>query len=186
MALKSLLFFGAVRRNKGLHTLLDAMAELREFSLTIAGGLYAEPTYWETVVAPRIEVLRSQGRKIDVVGAYVPEESLHELWDAHSAVVLPYTEGFQAQSGVMYLAVGLQTPIIASQAGGLEEGLTEHCVGELMTSNDSAGLVKAVRRLYERPVVDLEGSLKLAKQELSWDRNAESAIRAYLMLDNRS
>lgn len=186
MRLKELLFFGVVRENKGLHTLLDAMYLLDGFSLTIAGRTNAEPAYWESVCRPRIESLRAKGRTIEVIDSFIPEESLHALWDAHSVAVLPYTAGFQAQSGVLFLAVGLETPVVASNVGGIAHTLEEHHIGEVMPSNDPEGLAEAVRRLYEAPLGELAASLTTAKQELSWDRNAERLLNVYRTLEELS
>lgn len=181
---KKLLFFGAVRQNKGLHTVLDAMENLQEFSLTIAGGGYTERGYWHDSILPRIRRLQSQGRKIAILHEYIEEASLHELWNSHSAIVLPYTAEFKAQSGVLFLAVGLETPIIASDSGGLQETLAEHRIGEIMPSNTATGLVQALRNLYSRPVDELERGFESAKRDLSWDRNARRAMEAYIATDH--
>ena len=87
---RKLLFFGAIRKNKGLDRLLDAMESLNDFSLTIAGEP-SEPEYYRGEILPRIAKLRAAGVKIDLRPEFTPEERVGELFQGHSAVVLPYT-----------------------------------------------------------------------------------------------
>ena len=60
LAMRKLLFFGSIRRNKGLDILLDAMSELKGFSLTIAGEAI-EPAYFREAIVPRS--IDSRGRR---------------------------------------------------------------------------------------------------------------------------
>jgi len=182
---KRLLFFGAVRANKGLHVALEALRELDGFSLTIAGGGPVESTYWNQAASPLIDELRAKGKNIEVISSYIPEESLHTLWDRHSAVLLPYSDGFRAQSGVLFLAIGLQTPAITSGAGAMAETLRAHPVGEAMRSNDARGLIAAIHALYARDLDELQRTLSDAREALSWDRSAHSLIEAYIEMNRR-
>ena len=180
LARKRLLFFGAVRANKGLHIALDAIAHLPGFSLTIAGGGNAETDYWKNEGMPRIETLRKAGREIELIAGYTPESELPALWARHSAVLLPYTGEFRAQSGVLFLAIGHGTPAITSGAGGMAEILRAHPVGERMLSSDAVGLADAVHALYSRAPSDLAGALNHANQVLSWKQSAHRLMDAWL------
>ena len=53
----SLLFFGTIRRNKGLDLLLDTVEQLQGMHLTIAGEA-RESEYFHSEVVPRVEQLR--------------------------------------------------------------------------------------------------------------------------------
>ena len=182
---KRLLFFGVVRVNKGLHILLEALTVLKGFSLTIAGGGAVEATYWDKTITPLILSLRKNGREVEIIDRYIPEESLRELWDSHSAVILPYADSFQAQSGVLFLAIGQNTPVVISKAGGMSQILKESPVGEVMETNDCDGLVGAINRLYSRDTSDLQNALNSARDKYSWDWHARCVERAYLEVIDR-
>jgi len=177
---KRLLVFGQLRANKGLHVALEALRLLDGFSLTIAGGGLVEPAYWIKTASPLIDELKAAGRQIEVINGYIPEESLPALWASHSAVLLPYTDAFKAQSGVLFLAIGLRTPSITSGAGGMAEILKAYPVGEVMPTSDPAGLIAAVRALYARDPNELQCALDDANVALSWNRSAQPLIDAYI------
>jgi glycosyltransferase involved in cell wall biosynthesis len=171
---RKLLFFGAIRRNKGLDLLLDAMTNLPGFSITIAGDP-GEPEYFHGEILPRIERLRASGVKIDLRARFTPEDELGELFQSHSAVVLPYTSGFVAQSGVVFLALAYETPVIASEAGGLRDLFSRHKIGVTFTDPTPTDL-----ELYSKVEPgSLLDQIRAAKARFSWQDAANVAIAAY-------
>jgi glycosyltransferase involved in cell wall biosynthesis len=176
---KKLLFFGAIRRNKGLDLLLDAMPSLPGYSVTIAGDP-GEPDYLQDEILPRIERLRAAGAQIDLRLGFTPEEELGGLFQSHSAVVLPYTSKFVAQSGVVFLALAYEVPVVASVAGGLRDLFTQHKIGVTFDDATPSGLSSAVGRLYSsvQPNMLLD-EIRAAKQRFSWHDAAGVAIAAY-------
>jgi glycosyltransferase involved in cell wall biosynthesis len=176
---KKLLFFGAIRRNKGLDLLLDAMPSLPGYSVTIAGDP-GEPDYLQDEILPRIERLRAAGAQIDLRLGFTPEEELGGLFQSHSAVVLPYTSKFVAQRGVVFLALAYEVPVVASVAGGLRDLFTQHKIGVTFDDATPSGLSSAVGRLYSsvQPNMLLD-EIRAAKQRFSWHDAAGVAIAAY-------
>ena len=137
--MKKILFFGNIRANKGLHIALTAMSTLTDFELTIAGQPI-DSTYWNETIMPMISSLRNSGVKVEMMAEFIPESSLGTLFDRHSFVILPYTRGFQAQSGVLYMAIAYNTQVVVSNVGGLGEIVSEWEIGEVAdpeTPNDS-------------------------------------------------
>jgi glycosyltransferase involved in cell wall biosynthesis len=173
------LFFGAIRRNKGLHLLLDAAAKLRGYGITIAGESL-EPEYFESEVMPRVRSLRSAGADVELHDGFVPDDRVGGLFTAHSAVVLPYTDQFVAQSGVAFMALAYGLPVVASEAGGLKDLLGEHRIGETFETGSADALAAAVRRLHEQADPDeLDRDIRAARRRFSWQAAAGATIAAY-------
>lgn len=175
---RRLLFFGQIRRNKGLHTLLDAMRYLPGFRLTIAGEA-SEPDYVEQEVRPRVAQLQRQGANVELVDRFVDEDEVEALFRSHSAVVLPYSAEFSAQSGVFFLALAYSVPVIASGSGGMGE-LLRHPVGVTFTPGEPEALAEAVKDLFSRASGRrLADAIDVARRSMSWDAPAASTITAY-------
>ena len=92
-----LLFFGAIRPNKGLHVLLRALELLPQCDLTVAGEP-VEPRYFEQV---RDLARRLPPGRVELIDRFVGEQEVADLFGRSSLVVLPYTS-FGSQSGVLH------------------------------------------------------------------------------------
>jgi glycosyltransferase involved in cell wall biosynthesis len=176
---KRLLFFGAIRRNKGVDLLLRAAPLLKDFSITIAGEPL-ERVYFHNEVLPLVRRLQADGLKIELRDQFLPEEGIGPLFAWHSAVVLPYTQQFTAQSGVVFLALAYELPVVASEAGGLHELMREHEIGTTFQGGAPEALAEAVRRLWEqRHPLRLQRELRAAQKRYSWDEAAEATLSGY-------
>ena len=179
LAERHLLFFGVIRENKGLHGLLDAMLELGDYRLTVAGSAADHRPYFEREIAPRLERLKASGVHVDLREGFVADADLPSLFGDSSALVLPY-ENFSAQSGVLYLALAYGLPVVASDAGALGETVRELSCGIVLESTRPQAIAGAVRALSSGSVAaELEANLKRAKQQLSWANSAELTQAAY-------
>jgi glycosyltransferase involved in cell wall biosynthesis len=179
LAWKKLLFFGTIRRNKGLDLLVRAMEQLRGYSLTIAG----EPLdgqYFNDEIMPLVQRLQAAGLKIDLRRGFLPEEQVPALLAEHSTIVLPYTSGFQAQSGVVYLALAHEVPVVASEAGGLRDLLNEFRIGETFRQHTPEALAAAIHALEAGATQSqLANEFRAAKKKYSWDEAAAATIAGY-------
>ncbi len=176
---KRLLFFGTIRRNKGLELLFKASELLPGFSLSIVGAP-REAEYFRAEVMPAIERLRASGGTVDLIDQFIPEQQIGPLFAGHSAIVLPYTEDFRAQSGVVFLALAHELPVVASEAGGLRELFDQFRIGSSFRQATPAALAAAVRSLYE-PLAGprITEQIRLAREKFSWHAAAEATIAAY-------
>jgi glycosyltransferase involved in cell wall biosynthesis len=178
LALKRLLFFGSMRRNKGLHVLLDAMERMPDYRLTIAGEPQ-ERLYFEDEVLPRVRRLQAAGSRVDLIDRFVSDGEVGPLFASHSAVMLPYTSGFVAQSGVVFMAIAHDVPVVASHAGGLREVLEQFRVGTGFENSSPEAVSAAVRELHEHPTEDLTAGLAQARRRFSWEGAARATIDGY-------
>jgi glycosyltransferase involved in cell wall biosynthesis len=169
-----LLFFGYVRKYKGLHVLLEALALVPEslgVELLVAGEFYEDQGPYRELIASR-----GLGSRVRLVPQYIPNEQVRAYFSASDAVVLPYLSG--TQSGIAQIAFNFDRPVIATSAGGLGEVVKEGLTGLVIPPDDPAALAGAIRRFYERNLGEqLTAGVRAAKQGYAWQRMA-AAIEA--------
>ena len=140
-----LLFFGFVRRYKGLDVLLDAMPRVAErlpdVHLVVAGEFYDDP-------APYHEQVRRHGlqERVHFHSGYVPDEAVPRHFAAADAVVQPYRAA--TQSGVAQIAFHFDRPVITTDVGGLPESIPHERAGLVVPSEAPAALAEAVGRFF--------------------------------------
>lgn len=169
---KKLLFFGIIRRNKGLDLLLDAAGSLSGYSLTIAGDP-SEKEYFEREAMPKIRQLQSAGMSIDLIPRFVSDEEAARLFATHSAVILPYKPEFRGASGVAFMALAHELPVVAGNFGAVGEIFAQYKIGQTFGEFTPPDLAAAIRQLFEKtdPAYLIE-QIRAAKQGLSWETAA--------------
>jgi len=176
---KRLLFFGTIRRNKGLDLLFRAAEFLPGFSLTIA-GMAREAEYFRSEVLPQVKRLRDSGVAVELLDEFIPDEQVGPLFARHSAIVLPYTQEFTAQSGIVFVALAYELPVVASEVGGLRDLFDQFRIGTSFTEPSPRALAAAVSALYEEPArAKLLRQIRAAKNRFSWRASAGATITAY-------
>jgi len=169
-----LLFFGFVRRYKGLEVLIDALPRVlaqRKVTLVVAGEFY-EPV---APIQERIAAL-GLGDAIRLYDRYVPDEEVGDLVAAADCVVLPYRSA--TQSGVVLVAYAGGCPVISTRVGGLPEVVEEGVTGFLVPPEDPSALADAILTFFDRggrPAFEA-GVLRKAEQ-FSWGRVAEGIVQ---------
>ena len=118
---RRLLFFGKVRRYKGLDVLLEAMPQVLarvDCELLIVGEFYEDVETYQRII-------RKHGieRHVQLINRYVTNEEVAEYFAQADVLVLPYVTA--SQSAVAQIALANDLPIIASRAGGLCDSLSE-------------------------------------------------------------
>lgn len=180
---KQILFFGAIRENKGLHILLQAMKGLEGYSLVIA-GYPSHINYYNTKVLPLVHELVSKNISIELIPRFIAESEIPALFAASTMLVLPYTE-FDAQSGVLYLAIAHDLPIVATNKGAMGEVVRSNALGQVVDNLDCLTLAGAIKGLHS----DIDtGGMHLrfasAKDTLSWKASAVVVKHAYSSIVN--
>jgi D-inositol-3-phosphate glycosyltransferase len=180
-----LLYVGRLAPIKGLTTLLDGMARLRQAGsrahLCIVGGDADEPLNGhEGELRARLTDLALQD-VVTFVGAQ-PQECLRDWYVAADATVLPsYYESF----GMVALeAMACGSPVVASRVGGLQTTVRDRITGVLVPDHDPAALVEALERVLEdgalRRRLGREGVRWAALHQ--WPCVAEAVCREYAAL----
>jgi len=175
-----LLFFGQIKRVKGLQHLIRAFRLVADqhptVQLVIAGPEWKEPFADYAALIGRWNLSDRVHTRIE----YVPDGELGWYYSAADVVVLPYTEVYQ--SAVLYMAYSFERPVVASAVGGLAEVVRDGETGLLVPPADPPALAKALLRLL--------GDLDLARQmgrqgkhlvetEFSWSAIAKRTAEVY-------
>jgi glycosyltransferase involved in cell wall biosynthesis len=155
------------------------MERLSGYSLTIAGEAH-EREYFRSSVLPAVTRLRQAGVQVELLDRFTPEEEVPALFARHGAVMLPYTQGFVAQSGVIFMALAHEIPVVASEAGGMRELFAQFRVGETFAQETPAALAEAVSRLHAGGSgAGLIEQIRAAKRRFSWDQAARATLAGY-------
>jgi glycosyltransferase involved in cell wall biosynthesis len=171
---KTLLFFGLIRKYKGLDVLVQALRDIPEAKLIVAGDPvdHVEPILHaaaELGVDERIEW------RLD----FVPDDEVSGLMERAALVVLPYRQ--LDSSGVLATAIGYGRPVVVTDVGSLGEPVREFGAGKVVPPDDPTALAEACDSLLQSPE-ELEraaaGAVRAARA-LTWDASAEAHEAVY-------
>ena len=161
-----LLFFGYVRKYKGLNVLLDAMPQILEkidLTLMVVGEFYDDEQKYRSQIA-------KLGLKKNVIikSDYVPNEEVGKYFSAADVVILPYLSA--TQSGIAQIAYNFDKPVIATDVGGLSEVVLHEKTGFVVSPNNPATLAEGVVRFYqEKKESSFVPIVREEKKKYTWD-----------------
>lgn len=167
-----ILFFGYIRKYKGLSVLLEALhalgPEQHRFVLEIVG----KPVEPFERYQQQIERCGLSSRVETHLG-YVPMAEVKRYFLKASVVVLPYLD--ISLSGVLHLAYAFGKPVVVTRTGGLPEVVEDGRCGFVVPPGDSQALAAALRKMMHDP--DLLRNMgvrakELAETRFSWTRIA--------------
>ena len=167
------LFFGYIRRYKGLDTLLEAWREVRArrpATLVVAGEAYEDAAPYRRLAA------RAGGEAaVRWLERYIPDDEVEALFKAADVAVLPYRSA--TQSGVTHAAYALGVPVITTDVGGLAETVRPDETGLVVPPEDPGALARAIVAFFERGLGPRlrDGVMRLQRAH-SWDALAEHAL----------
>jgi glycosyltransferase involved in cell wall biosynthesis len=158
---------------KGIGNVIEAIAELDDIELVIAGG----PPASRLDVDSEARRFRSLARRVGVadrvrlVGA-VPRERVPALLQSADVVACcPWYEPF-GMVAVEAMACGV--PVVASATGGLAETVVDGVTGALVTPRCPASIADGIRRALAAP---WWGEMGAARAErYGWDRVAAATL----------
>lgn len=177
-----LLFFGILRENKGLSILLDAMESLPGYSLTIAG----RPESADQAQEIRRKLQAFPSGQVEFIDRFVSDEETVQLFDSADLVVLPYT-AFNAQSGVLHMAMAHGRPVVASEVGALGETLRAWGSGLVVPPGESQALAQAIRTATDPGRFrELAAAAVRVRRSYSWSQTADLTIAVYRSCLERS
>lgn len=167
---KYLLFFGFIRKYKGLDLLLEALANLPEdYELIVAGEIYGSfDSYQEIIDHSKI------GSRIHLFNNYIPDDEVTTYFSAADLCVLPYKSA--TQSGITAIAHHFDLPIVATNVGGLKETIQNGKTGYVVESNvnDISG---AIQKAFVSDNLDeFSENISIQKKENSWENFAKKVI----------
>ena len=169
---KILLFFGGIRKHKGLDVLLKSLREIKDenVKLIIAGKPWEKFEPYEKLIKD-FDI----GNRIKLFLEFVPNKTSAELFAVCDLVVLPYKE-FEATSGVGALALNFAKPMIVTDVGGLPEIAEDKNV--VAKAGDSKDLEKKIRYALDNLKKLAKDSRENAK-EFSWVEISKKTLEVY-------
>ncbi|MDO4329865.1 MAG: glycosyltransferase family 4 protein [Lachnospiraceae bacterium] len=172
-----LLFFGQIKKVKGVDILLKAFAKIKgqhpELLLVVAGSVWkADFTACEEIIQANdfADSLRTDIR-------YIPDDQVKYYYSAADITVLPYTDVYQ--SGVIQLAYGYSKPVVATALPAFTQFVTEGNTGFIAEPGDvdslADALLRAVERKDELEQIGIKGNA-LVRDQLDWNELAKRII----------
>lgn len=168
-----ILFFGFIRKYKGLDLLLEAMADERigekKIKLMVAGEFYEdEKPYRELIdklnISDRL-ILRTD---------FIPDSEVKYYLCAADAVVQPYRNA--TQSGVTPLAYHFEKPMIVTNVGGLPALVPDGKAG-IVVEPDPKVIAEGILKFYQLGESRFVSDLRAEKQKYNWENLMNSIVQ---------
>jgi len=179
-----LLFFGMIKKIKGLDVLLNSLKAIVEKNpdvvLLIAGKV------WENDFEIYQNIIDDNNLSDNCIlhTRFIPHEDVEHYYCAADMVVLPYKKIYQ--SGVLMMTLSYERAALVSDLPPLKEVITDNENGFLFKSEDSESLsnrlneILANREILEK--VRVNGT-KLITTKYDWHEIGRQTKRAYQTLD---
>ena len=177
------LFFGFIRKYKGLDILFDAINLLKKSSeksinikFLIAGEFYEDRKPYD-----------EQIKKLGIEDAlilhtdFIPDSEVKNYFCAADVVIQPYRNA--TQSGVTPLAYHFEIPMIVTNVGGLPSLVPDYKVG-LIAEPDAESIAKKIKEYFSLGTAHFTPALSEEKKKYSWDIMANQILN-YLELANK-
>jgi glycosyltransferase involved in cell wall biosynthesis len=173
---KIILFFGFIRKYKGLDILLESMKIIKEKYpagkaplLLVAGEFYEDER-------PYLELIRILG--IDDVLVlrtnFIADSEVKYYLGAADVVIQPYRSA--TQSGVTPLAYHFEKPMIVTNVGSLPALVPDNKVG-LVAEPAPASIAATIVRYFELGENYFISHLRTEKEKYSWNKMTEAIIK---------
>jgi glycosyltransferase involved in cell wall biosynthesis len=166
-----ILFFGFIRKYKGLDLLIEAMNSISnpKIKLIVAGEFYEDSQSYLQL----IEEYKLQD-KIILRTTFITDSEVKYFFCASDLVVQPYKSA--TQSGVTPLAYHFETPMIVTNVGGLTGMVPNGKVG-LIAEPNSKSISEKINEYFENKYEEeFKRNLKVEKQKYSWNVMTKAII----------
>lgn len=168
-----ILFFGFIRKYKGLDILFEAMADERikksGIKLLVAGEYYED----EKPFKEQIEKLGIKDQLI-LRTDFIPDSEVKYYLCAADAVIQPYRNA--TQSGVTPLAYHFEKPMVVTNVGGLPSLVPDGKVG-LVVEPQPAAIAEGILKFYQLGENYFIPHLRNEKLKYSWANLAKAIQR---------
>ena len=156
------LFFGFIRKYKGLDLLLKALRSTPEIHAIIAGECYDAWEYYPQIIEN--EMIAEQ---IHLFNDFIPSDQVRTYFSAADLVVQPYKTA--TQSGISQIAYHFEKPMIVTNVGGLPEIVSDGVSGYVVPPEAEA-IAAAMKDFFDqgRSAVMIEG-VKVEKKRFGWE-----------------
>lgn len=194
------LFFGFIRKYKGLHNVIPAFAEVAkqrdDVSLLIVGE-----SFWHTLDNTKLSTRIKQGvfgiakkiflKKQDdernyqpldliaqygiekltaIVNEFVPNEVVHKYFQISDSIVLYYLTA--TPSGVESISYNFKLPVLATKVGHFPETIKDGYNGYLAEPENIQSMAAAMIKSIEQPIN--RDNVAASSKDMSWENYAKA------------
>ncbi|OGU74157.1 MAG: hypothetical protein A2V93_04060 [Ignavibacteria bacterium RBG_16_34_14] len=155
---KILLFFGYVRKYKGLDLLIKAMPKIIAINpnakLLIVGEFYDDPSFYLNL----IKELKLE-QYVKVINRFVKNEEVGLYYGLADLIVLPYRSA--TQSAVLNVSYSFNKPVVATKVGGFVEFVDDEKTGFLAEPDSSEALAEGINKFFLlKDKIDFSSNIK--------------------------
>lgn len=164
---KVLLFFGLVRKYKGLKYLIQAapacVKALGNVRICIVGDFGgAKEEYMSLIDASGVK------DHFMIRDGYVSDNEVEPYFAAADLCICPYISA--TQSGIVQIAFGFGLPVIATAVGGLPEAVTDASTGYIVQPGDPGALSNAITEFFAgEHAAEFKENIKADEWRFSWE-----------------
>jgi glycosyltransferase involved in cell wall biosynthesis len=167
---KVLLFFGFIRKYKGLDLLLEALKLLgNDYHLVICGEVYGSFDEYQTII-DKFKL----NNQISLFNRYISDQEVSEFFCASDVCVLPYKSA--TQSGIVGISYHFDLPVIASNVGSLKEMIADYGTGIMIEKPEPELIKNAVEKYFNSDIDAFINNIKKFKYLASWKTLADSMM----------
>lgn len=168
---KYLLFFGLIRAYKGLDVAIKALSHLpSDYHLIIAGEAY-EPFDKYSQLIEELKLIE----RVKIINAYIADEQVKFYFSAVDACILPYKSA--TQSGIIAIAHHFNTPVFASDVGGLSEFIEDGKTGFLVESENDQQFAEKIELFFNSHQIDeFERNQEVKGNQFTWEYFCEELL----------
>lgn len=196
------LFFGFIRKYKGLHQTIEAFAKMAEnrddVSLLICGESFwntLDNSKWSTKIKTALfgtakkiflskqddeqqyrplELIESLGikDKCVVFNSFIANEDVHKFFQVSDCVVLYYLTA--TPSGIESLSYNFDLPILATKVGHFPETIEDGYNGYLAEDRDIDSMASTMAKYIDHPLP--RANVTEIAKNLSWENYAKSIL----------
>lgn len=176
-----LLFFGFIRKYKGLSHLIRALPTI--CAARPKAHLWVVGDFFENDKSDYEALIREVGcaERLTLVDGYLPDDKVEPYFAASDLCVLPYESA--TQSAVIQISYSFGCPVVATDVGGLPEVVLDGKTGFVVPALDDEALAKAVIRFFdEDKAAEFTEWIGKEAEKYSWDRMNEHIARLLSIL----
>ncbi len=178
---KYLLFFGLIRKYKGLDLLLRAFASARQeiegLKLIVAGEFYAGKEEY-------MELIGKLGLNDSILvrDQFIPAGEVKYYFSLADLVVQPYKTA--TQSGISQIAYHFGNPMLVTDVGGLAEIVPHQKVG-YVTPVDEKEISNAIQDFFQNDRAgEFRKNVEAGKKRFTWDAMREEILQLAVRINS--
>ncbi len=174
-----LLFFGFIRKYKGLDLLLESIRFLPDdYLLVIAGEIYGSFDEYEQIIKNY-----NLENKVKLFIRYIDDGEVPLFFSASDVCILPYKSA--TQSGILGISYHFGLPVIATDTGGLWEMIEPFNTGIIVREPAPNLLSSAISDYFNLELSSqFKANIEKYKHKASWASLAKEILDLYEILRN--